>query len=140
VDADAFPQVPGGLIEAAVRRTLAAARREDVEISVALLRDGEIEELNARYLGREGTTDVLSFTLDEGADTVGDVYIGVEQAERQARDLGIPIHEELARLAIHGTLHVLGYDHPEGLDRESSPMFEVQERVLKGLLADADIP
>lgn len=137
VDAEALPGAPSALIEAAVRHTLAAEGRKDVEISVALLRDTEIQQLNAHWLGHDRPTDVLAFALGDGDDTVGDVYIGVEQAERQARSLGVPLHEELARLAIHGTLHVLGHDHPEGPEREQSPMFALQERLVKGVLAEA---
>jgi probable rRNA maturation factor len=136
VDADAFPQAPSELIEAAARRVLATEGREDVEISVALLGDPEMRELNARYLQRDRPTDVLAFALGEGTDTVGDVYVGFEQAERQALELGVPLHEELARLTIHGTLHVLGHDHPEGSGREGSAMFRLQERLLSELLDD----
>jgi probable rRNA maturation factor len=70
---------------------------------------------------------------------VGDVYIGVEQAERQAAELDIPFDEELVRLAIHGTLHVLGYDHPEGEGREESPLFRRQEALVREIMA-ADGP
>jgi probable rRNA maturation factor len=94
-----------------------------------------MRELNRRYLGKDRPTDVIAFTLGEGGDLVGDVYLGVGQARRQADELGIPLGEELARLAIHGTLHVLGHDHPEGPDRELSPMFELQERLLREVLA-----
>ncbi|SVE38433.1 uncharacterized protein METZ01_LOCUS491287, partial [marine metagenome] len=71
-----------------------------------------MQELNLRHLGRDWTTDVLSFSLG-GKDivkdiVVGDVYVGFEQARHQAKELGIELDEELARLAIHGTLHVLG--------------------------------
>ncbi len=137
VDAKALPGAPSALIEAAVRHTLAAEGRADLEISVALLGDGAIRAMNARWLGHDRPTDVLAFALGDGDDTVGDVYIGVEQAGRQAESLGVPLREELARLAIHGTLHVLGHDHPEGPEREDSPMFELQEKLLKRVLAEA---
>jgi probable rRNA maturation factor len=136
VDAGDFTDAPVALIEEAVRRALAAVGRSDVEMSVALVGDDDIRELNRRYLGRDSVTDVIAFTLGEGIELVGDVYIGVGQALRQAQELGVFPAEELARLAIHGALHVLGHDHPGGAEREASPMFELQERLLRELLAD----
>ncbi len=63
---------------------------------------------------------------------VGDIYLGTERAIEQAAEQGEPPARELARLAVHGTLHVLGYDHPE-TDRESSEMWRHQERIVTGL-------
>jgi probable rRNA maturation factor len=134
VDAGDLADAPTRLIERAVRAALSAEARPVVEVSVALLGDDDMRELNRRYLGNDAPTDVLAFALDEGGDLVGDVYVGFEQARRQATELGVPIEEELARLAIHGTLHVLGLDHPEGAGRERSGMFELQERLLVELL------
>jgi rRNA maturation RNase YbeY len=140
VDVGDFTDAPVRLIEEGVRRALAAEGRSDTEVSVALLGDVDIRELNRRYLGKDAPTDVLAFTLGEGSDVVGDVYVGVEQARRQADELDVPVREELARLAIHGTLHVLGHDHPEGPERTSSDMFALQERILGELLADEADP
>ena len=128
-----FRSAPIDLIERAIRMTL----DEDgtiAEISLALLADSEMQELNLRHLGKAATTDVISFSLGGEGLVVGDVYVGFEQAIRQAEELGIEVGEELARLAIHGTLHVLGYDHPEGPERSKSPMFQVQEQLLRNLL------
>ncbi|HEX7050993.1 MAG TPA: rRNA maturation RNase YbeY [Longimicrobiales bacterium] len=109
----------------------------DAELSIALVDDAMISELNERYLGHAGPTDVISFALHEpGAPVVGDVYIGWDQALRQAQSLGIAPREELARLAIHGTLHVLGFEHPEGADRERSAMWARQEAILRRLEED----
>lgn len=134
MDVSAFPAVDAGLLRAAVLRAVAADDGAPAEISLTLLDDAAIGELNARWLEREGPTDVIAFALGDGPDLVGDVYLGVEQARRQAEEHGVPLEEELARLAIHGTLHVLGHDHPEGPDRLESPMFRLQERVLEDLL------
>ncbi len=59
--------------------------------------------------------------------------MGVDQARRQAAELGVPLDEELVRLAVHGTLHVLGHDHPEGPGREESPMFALQEALVRAI-------
>jgi probable rRNA maturation factor len=55
-------------------------------------------------------------------------------ARDNARDAEVSIREEMARLVVHGTLHVLGYDHPEGEDRQSSPMWRRQERIIRRAL------
>lgn len=129
--------------EADVERVICAVLRaegvQEATLSVAFVGDAEIEAMNEQYLGHAGPTDVISFPLSlaSGA-TVGDVYVGVEQARRQAAELGIPFAEEVLRLAIHGTLHVLGYDHPEDADRDDSPMYQRQEELLASVLHDAD--
>ena len=125
-------------IEKAVRHTLADAAVETAEVSVTLLDDEAIRAMNRDYLDRDRVTDVIAFTLSSGEDSaglLGDVYLGAEQAIRQAGELSVPVPEELMRLAIHGTLHVLGHDHPEGTGRSESAMFRVQERLLKDVLA-----
>jgi probable rRNA maturation factor len=113
----------------------------DGEVSVTLLDDVSMIELSRDHLDLDSTTDVISFALHEGDEAVlGDVYVGHEQAARQAADMGVSLTEELARLAIHGTLHVLGYDHPEGDSRNSSEMFVIQERLVRTLLEASDEP
>ena len=127
--------VDAALIEQAVVHVLEAEGVEEAEISVALVSDAEIASLNEGYLAHEGATDVISFALHaEGERPLGDVYVGVEQAERQAAEAGVQVAEELLRLAMHGTLHVLGYDHPEEGDRERSPMYLRQEELLASFL------
>lgn len=122
-------------VEAAVRHVLRAEGVAAAEISVALVGDGEISLLNADYLEHEGPTDVISFALHEaGEPPLGDVYVGVEQALRQAADFGATPADEVVRLAVHGTLHVLGYDHPAGAERTGSEMFARQEELLRELL------
>jgi probable rRNA maturation factor len=122
-------------VEAAVRHVLREEGVDAAEISVALVGDAEIAQLNRDYLQHEGPTDVISFALhDEGEPPLGDVYVGVDQALRQAGGFGATPAEEVLRLAVHGTLHVLGYDHPEGAERTASEMFVRQEALLRGFL------
>lgn len=123
------------LITRAARAVLAAHEIADAELSVTLLDDAAIADLNVRFLGCAGPTDVISFPLHAAGEApLGDVYVGYEQALRQAAELEVPPEEELARLAIHGILHVLGYGHPEGRERESSPMWQVQETILREVM------
>jgi len=134
------------LMQRAARATLRHARREAdwgeqrlfsvAEISITLLDDDEIARMNAEFLQHDGPTDVISFALYEtGEVPVGDVYVGAEQAARQAAQAGVPLHEELARLAVHGVLHVLGHDHPDGSARLKSQMWQMQEQILATVLA-----
>jgi probable rRNA maturation factor len=125
-----------------VRRLMARAGRaalrrdsvRDAEISVTLLDDAEVEAMNREFLSHDGPTDVISFALfDDGEPPVGDIYIGFDQAMRQAGSAGIDTAEELARLAVHGTLHVLGHDHPDGAGRVHCDMWRLQEEVLAGV-------
>lgn len=105
----------------------------DGELSLTLLDDDRMADLNREWLDRDGPTDVLAFALqEEGQPPVGDIYVGVERAVAQAEEEGEPAARELARLAVHGTLHVLGFDHPES-ERERSEMWEHQERIVAAL-------
>jgi probable rRNA maturation factor len=103
-------------------RSLAALDRGDAELSVRLVDDAEIAELNARFRGKAGPTDVLSFSLLEGAHAerrgalLGDVVMGVGVAQRQAARGRRTLDDELARLLIHGVLHLVGHDHERAED------------------------
>ena len=126
--------VDAARVEAAVRHVLREEGVDAAEISVALVSDVEIASLNEDYLQHEGPTDVISFALHEqGESPLGDIYVGIEQATRQAAEFGATPSEEVLRLAIHGTLHVLGWEHPEGAGRTESEMFARQEELLRGL-------
>lgn len=138
VNTGPWEDAPQDILERAARSVLRAEGRHDGELSITLLSDADIAELNGRYLGREGPTDVIAFSLGSEDRPLGDVYVGVEQARRQAQELKIPVVEELARLVIHGTLHVLGHDHPEGAERVDSPMFEVQESFVRALFPKSE--
>jgi probable rRNA maturation factor len=120
---------------AAVETTLADRGVDEAEMSLTLLDDEGIRSLNREHLDHDRPTDVLAFALyRDGEPVLGDVYLGWEQARRQANREGVPILEEVARLAVHGTLHVLGYDHPEAAEsRAGSEMYRLQESILSGL-------
>ena len=121
------------LLRRAVRAALADVA--DAEVSLTLLDDDGIAALNQQWLKHDGPTDVISFPLYEpGESVVGDVYVGFDQVVRQARENDAPVREELARVAIHGTLHVLGYDHPDGRARLRSKMWKRQERIVREVM------
>jgi len=126
-------------LEEAVRFVLRSEAVPAAELSLALMGDEEIAAMNAEYLSHEGPTDVISFEMQHpGGIPIGDIYIGALQAERQAAEHGVSFEEELLRLAMHGTLHVLGYDHPEGEDRADSEMYRRQEALLASFLAGGE--
>jgi len=135
VNAADFPGTPDDLMVRAVQTVLRGEGHAAGEISVTLLDDDGIRALNKQYLGKDAPTDVIAFSLGEGETVLGDVYLGAAVARRQAEALEIALPEELARLAIHGVLHVLGHDHPDGPERSESPMFALQERYLAATLA-----
>ncbi len=90
-------------------------RDKQIQISVTVTGDEEIQELNRKYLKRDEPTDVLSFEISEkqedGSLYLGDVIINRQQAERQAKNYGNDLEHEIAELAGHGILHLLGVDH-----------------------------
>ena len=94
--------------------------------------DGVREVRNAGVTRHRGATDSLTFELPPppGGPLGGDVYGSPEVAREHAARFGRPVREELARLVVHGTLHAVGYVHPEDASREGSPMWARQERYL----------
>jgi probable rRNA maturation factor len=120
-------------VREAALAALKAERAKDAMLSITFVGRATMSHLNHRYLGHHGPTDVISFGLARigrrGA-VVGDVYICAEIARENAKTQGISAGEELLRLVIHGTLHVLGHDHPTGAGRTISPMWRKQERIL----------
>ena len=112
-----LPRIDRALLRRRARRILAALDRERAELSILLVDDAAIAALNQRYRGRARPTDVLAFSLLEGAHAerrgalLGDVVIGIETAARQARARRRRLDDEVARLLVHGALHLVGYDH-----------------------------
>jgi probable rRNA maturation factor len=125
-------------VESIARATLASERVRDAMLSITFVTNAAIARLNAKHLGHRGPTDVISFGFTgvrKGSPVVGDIYIAPAVARANAAEHGVPVREELARLVVHGTLHVLGYEHPETDARTTSPMWKRQERVLARVLS-----
>ncbi len=118
-----------------VRGVLRAEKVRHAMVSVAFLDDRAMAALNRRHLGHRGPTDVISFGLAPvpGQPVIGDIYIAPGVVRENARAHGSGMREELARVVVHGTLHVLGHDHPEDERRLASPMWRRQERLLRRL-------
>ena len=105
------------------------------EFNVIIVDSNKIRELNKEYRNIDRVTDVISFALEdddtfnlEDYRVLGDIYICLEQALKQAEDYGHSFKRELSFLAIHGLLHLLGYDHMNA--KEEKEMFELQELIL----------
>jgi probable rRNA maturation factor len=109
---------------------------------VTLAGDENLREYNSRYRGLDEPTDVLAFAAREQPtdmrfqappgteDWLGDIVISVPRARRQAKEAGHPVNDEVRLLAVHGFLHLLGYDHAE--DAEEATMTALTKRILAG--------
>jgi len=116
-----------------VLRAAAQALRVRGELALVLAGDGLLRRLNRDYRGKDEATDVLSFPGGGGEAGLGDVVISVARAERNARGLGRTLAQELEVLALHGFLHVLGYDH----ETDDGTMERLEGRLRRGLLGFA---
>ncbi|MGE0355161.1 MAG: rRNA maturation RNase YbeY [Gemmatimonadales bacterium] len=133
------PALPAATVARVVGSVLRAERRA-ADVSVTFLGPVAMRRLNARHLGHDRVTDVISFAMT-GPDgrLVGEIAVCRAAAAAEARRRGIRLREELIRLLIHGTLHLLGYDHPESGDRTASPMWRRQERYVRRLTRTAGV-
>ena len=116
-----------------VERTLRFEKIKNAMVSVAFVGRGAIAAINWKYLRHKGATDVISFGMGRdapGMPVVGDIYICPDVARQNARRNNVPLRQELARLVVHGALHVAGHDHPTDDTRTQSPMWKKQERIL----------
>ncbi len=116
-----------------VLRGAAAWLRVRGEVALLLTGDRSLRALNARYRGRDEPTDVLSFPGPGGCLGLGDIAISVETAARNAKGLGRTLPQELDVLALHGFLHVLGYDH----ETDDGAMDRLERRLRRRLLGRA---
>ena len=108
----------------------------DAELSILLVDDAQIQELNRRYLQRDKPTNVLAFSMREGEfsllhpSVLGDLAISVETAQRQSNRFGLDGMEMITLLMIHGILHLLGYEH-EGTKKEDREMALKQQELFR---------
>ena len=140
VDTEMRETLPVRLRQAVLAAIDAAGYVESGEMVLLITDDQRMQHLNRTYRGVDSTTDVLAFAaLSDGEKAfvaspesvpayLGDVVVSLPRAERQAADLGHSLESELCLLAVHGTLHLLGYDHVESGDRDR--MWAVQRAAL----------
>jgi rRNA maturation RNase YbeY len=130
-----LPKLDRRRLRGQAQRALRALDLGTSELSITLVDDASMAELNEQYRGKSGPTDVLSFSLLEGDFTelrggmLGDVIVSLETAERQARRGRRTLDAEVLRLLIHGTLHLVGHDHEE--DDEARRMRAEERRLLR---------
>jgi probable rRNA maturation factor len=131
-------------VKPALRRAISAAaapmRLEESELAIVLTDDSAIRALNRRWRGRDKATNVLSFPAHglvppgSGPRPLGDIVIAYETMTREAQEQGLPLTHHLTHLAVHGFLHLLGYDH------ESDTEAETMEQLERDILARLDVP
>jgi len=120
------------ILEKWAKEALSFLDLKGVELSIYITDDLEIQELNKVYRGKDGPTDVLSFPLNEifnGYKILGDIVISQDTAERQAKELGHTLEEEVRRLLVHGIIHLLGYDHEKSSEEEKK-FYSLERYVL----------
>lgn len=112
--------------------------KKEVELSILITDDIEIQELNKNYRDKDKPTDVLSFSQVEGESLLlganlplGDIVISYDTALRQAESLAVSIEQEIARLLVHGLLHLIGYDHENVSEDEAKLMFSREDELLR---------
>jgi len=127
---------------AAVQATLAAEGQPDGRVTLVITDDEGIRDLNRTFAGTDAPTDVLSFSAREGSPEfvladpaeeayLGDIVISYPFAATQAKERNLPVARELALLSIHGTLHLLGYDH--ATPEDEARMWARQDDILRAL-------
>ncbi|TBR20795.1 rRNA maturation RNase YbeY [bacterium] len=125
------------LIEKAAKAALGAKAKAAGEVCVVFAADAQVHALNKRFLSHDRQTDVISFNYPRPKKAApdspfGDVYISLGVAKRQAKKLGHPFVTEAVTLAVHGTLHLVGYDDAKAADK--ARMFKRQDALVAALL------
>lgn len=122
------------LVKRIVKYALKLDHVKRCECNIIFVDNKRIHEINQTYRKVDRETDVISFALEDNQDIemevriLGDIYISVEKAKEQAKNYGHSFEREISFLAVHGILHLLGYDHME--QEEEKIMFQRQEEVL----------
>jgi rRNA maturation RNase YbeY len=116
-----------------MKKVLSALGHEDTELSISLVTDDEIAQINADYLDRKGPTNVISFPFDDAgpnpAHLLGEVVVSIDTAERIAKETGRQRYMMIDYYLIHGILHLVGYDH-EGDDPQQAEKMEKKQDQL----------
>jgi len=122
-------------LEGWISAALQSQEFEDAEVSVYIVDEDEGEELNAQYRGKDYPTNVLSFPADiaeeVGVPLLGDLVVCAPVVEREAQEQGKTLQAHWAHMLVHGTLHLLGFDHIE--DDEADAMEALETQIVTGL-------
>ena len=133
-----------GRVRRGLKRLLKELDREGIEISILLVDDHQIQEINKKYLKRNRPTNVISFTMTEGAfgdvhpEILGDIILSVETAARDALTGHLDFMDEVEFLLIHGLLHLIGYNH-ENTGADEAETMKNRERELFFMLRNYDL-
>ena len=117
-------------IPEAVQQALRGERIRRAEVTVVLVSDQELLQMNRQFLQHDYLTDVITFPIEEDP-LEGEIYISIDRAREQAMDYGVGVHDEVCRLAIHGTLHLAGHD--DATPQERAAMGALEDRYLAAL-------
>ncbi len=112
-----------------IDRVLVERRLAVNELSVILVDDEYLRKLHSKYLNDSSYTDVMTFNLNPGGEIEAEIYISFDRAKIQARQYGVPVTNEIARLIFHGLLHLEGYDDATEAEREK--MHRLENELLK---------
>ena len=131
------------LVEEVLQHAAQEEQIETAEVSVTFVTNSMIQDINKEYRGKDQPTDVISFAMEELGEgemeivgsleprMLGDIIISLDRTKEQAADYGHSFERELAFLAVHGFLHLLGYDHMN--EQDEKKMFARQEEILASL-------
>jgi probable rRNA maturation factor len=133
---DAGKRYPSRNLKKVAIKVLGMMQQGHAELSVALVGNAEMQQLNAQYRHKNYPTDVLSFPADDGfpgaVRLLGDVIISVEKAKEQAKERGRSLDQETVTLLIHGIVHLLGYDH-ERSTQDARIMGRLEKKIQRAL-------
>ena len=125
-----------GRVRRSLKRILKELGCKDSEVSLLLVDDDQIREINKNYLQRDRPTNVISFAMTEGAfgdvhpEILGDIILSVETAARDAMACDIDFMDEVEFLLIHGLLHLVGYNHENVESREAEKMKKLERELF----------
>ena len=130
-------------IQESAKAILNALELHDRELSLSFVDDHEMREINREYRGKDASTNVLSFAMDDGDSSfvsplLGDVIISCETAAREAKERKVTLSQRYSQLLVHGILHLSGYDHELGEDEEQA-MVEKSRELLALIEPDANL-
>lgn len=120
------------LFKDAIRFAITAERLPASVISCAVVGDAEIRKINRRFLNHDSVTDIITFPLEEDP-LEAELVISADTARRQAKEYGVPVREECARLAIHGILHLAGHD--DGTEEDRGRMKRREDLLLRRFIS-----